>query len=137
MAGDGRGCIADRISAASIVKIRRLGDGSLLGTCGSQADLALAAEWLSRSDGKKPKLQSDFDGLRLMPDGSLIHFVDDLEPCVIDAPFAIGSGADFAIGAMDEGADAETAVKRAMSRDPFTGGKITVLRLKQALQVAS
>jgi len=40
--------------------------------------------------------------------------------------FAIGSGADFAISAMDLGEDAKDAVSYAMTRDVYSGGNITV-----------
>lgn len=39
-------------------------------------------------------------------------------------PDAWGTGATFAIGAMDAGADAVRAVELAMSRDPYSGGKV-------------
>lgn len=39
-------------------------------------------------------------------------------------PMAIGSGADYAMGAMDAGCDAVEAVKIAAGRDVSTGGKI-------------
>lgn len=42
--------------------------------------------------------------------------------------YAIGSGAEYAMGAMAYGADAETAVKAAMKFNTKTGGTVTVLR---------
>ena len=44
-------------------------------------------------------------------------------------PRAIGSGWQFALTAMDMGADARTAVKMAMKRDMGTGGRIRVHRV--------
>jgi len=44
-------------------------------------------------------------------------------------PDAIGSGAQYAIAAMDMGASAEDAVRAAMKRDIYTGGKIRSLRI--------
>ena len=43
---------------------------------------------------------------------------------------AFGSGADYAIGAMDMGATALEAVKIAARRDVFTGGKIRTVKYK-------
>jgi len=40
--------------------------------------------------------------------------------------FAIGSGANFAIAALDFDCDVKTAVEYAAKKDPFTGGKIQV-----------
>jgi len=53
------------------------------------------------------------------------------EPWRSIAPYSIamGSGRDFAIGAMDHGKDAYGAVSYASNRDTGTGGKITVFDL--------
>ncbi|MBX9754803.1 MAG: proteasome subunit beta [Pseudomonadaceae bacterium] len=45
----------------------------------------------------------------------------DLDPA---NPDAIGSGAPYALTAMDMGASAEDAVRAAMKRDIYTGGKV-------------
>lgn len=47
----------------------------------------------------------------------------------VDCCRAIGSGSDHALTAMDMGATAAEAVKIAMKRDPFTGGKIKTFRI--------
>lgn len=44
--------------------------------------------------------------------------------------YAIGSGGCFALSAMDFGRSAKEAVKYAMTRDSFTGGKISVCDIK-------
>ena len=44
-------------------------------------------------------------------------------------PDAIGSGSAYALAAMDMGASAEGAVRAAMKRDIYTGGKIRTLRI--------
>lgn len=43
---------------------------------------------------------------------------------------AIGSGSNFAISAMDFGKSAKDAVKHAMTRDIYSGGKISVCDVK-------
>lgn len=47
-------------------------------------------------------------------------------PLMENEPYAIGSGQEYALGAMDAGADVETAVKIAAKRDVYTGGAIKV-----------
>lgn len=42
----------------------------------------------------------------------------------VERPFAIGSGRDFALAAMDMGATAKEAVEMAAKRDVYTGGTI-------------
>lgn len=44
-------------------------------------------------------------------------------------PDAIGSGSAFALAAMDMGASAEDAVRAAMKRDIYTGGKVVTFRV--------
>lgn len=44
-------------------------------------------------------------------------------------PDAIGSGSSFALAAMDMGASAEDAVRAAMKRDIYTGGKVVTFRV--------
>lgn len=44
-------------------------------------------------------------------------------------PAAIGTGADFALAAMDFGHSAEKAVAYAMTRDVFTGGEIKTYKV--------
>lgn len=44
-------------------------------------------------------------------------------------PDAIGSGSAYAIAAMDMGASAEQAVRAAMKRDIYTGGKVVTFRV--------
>lgn len=46
-------------------------------------------------------------------------------------PDAIGSGAPYAIAAMDMGASAEDAVRAAMKRDIYTGGTIRTVLIKE------
>ena len=43
---------------------------------------------------------------------------------LLDKPWAIGTGADFAIAAMDHGDSAEDAVRHAATRDLFTNSRI-------------
>jgi ATP-dependent protease HslVU (ClpYQ) peptidase subunit len=47
----------------------------------------------------------------------------------IDPPFAIGSGMDFALGAMDAGKSPAEAVEIACRRDPHSGGEVTSLSI--------
>ncbi|MNR66547.1 hypothetical protein D3C85_1900920 [compost metagenome] len=51
----------------------------------------------------------------------------DLDP---SNPDAIGSGAMYALAAMDMGASAAEAVRAAMKRDIYSGGKLTTIAIK-------
>ncbi|MFJ7792315.1 proteasome subunit beta [Pseudomonas sp. NPDC096950] len=52
-------------------------------------------------------------------------------PIMLGATYAIGSGADHAITAMDMGVGALKAVEMAAKRDTGTGGTIRTLKIKQ------
>ena len=60
---------------------------------------------------------------------SLVLKTDMPYPDELHAPDAWGSGADFAIGAMKAGADAQRAVEIAIECDPYTGGKVMCFEL--------
>ncbi|WP_332847557.1 Ntn hydrolase family protein [Pseudomonas lactucae] len=54
-------------------------------------------------------------------------------PILLDATYAIGSGADHAITAMDMGATAHEAVQMAAKRDTGTGGTIRTVIINEGM----
>ena len=113
-------------------KIRRLKDGTRIGVCTSIVGTserfmswveagADPAAWL----GEKPDLQA----LMIRPNGDAFLATDGLYfsgPIEMTA-WAIGSGSDFAIGAMAMGASAAEAVQIAAQFDRHSGGRIEPL----------
>lgn len=128
MAGDGQAEACHTIITHSRQKVRRLSDGSLFGMAGKGGNADPLAEWLIEG-GRKPKMIGTLSALRLLPDGRLFYLSESLDPTEITAPSAVGSGMDFAIGALEAGANLKTAIEIACRRDPGSGGKITVLSL--------
>lgn len=49
---------------------------------------------------------------------------------VADGNMTLGSGGDFALSAMDFGCSAKDAVKYAMTRDIYSGGKVRVIKVE-------
>ncbi len=137
MAGDGLATANRTICARQMVKVHRLSDGSLYGACGDDGDGQRHQAWVEGGCVGQPpeKMESGFGFLVLRPNGELFEGSENGILCPIDAPFAIGSGFDVAVGAMDMGADAERAIEITSQRDVWTGGKITVLHLEPALSV--
>ena len=71
---------------------------------------------------------ADANGV-LFPGGDLVVWRFNKAWTAHRAPFfAFGSGQDFALGAMAQGATAEEAVRIAAQFDTASGGKVTVLR---------
>lgn len=54
----------------------------------------------------------------------------DMQKTELTRPWAIGSGWQFAVGAMDAGVSAEDAVRVAACRDPMTGGTIRTYQIE-------
>lgn len=52
----------------------------------------------------------------------------------VDGIYAIGSGGDFARGAIDSGADLEAAIQVAAKNDPGTGGRLTIITAENLLK---
>jgi hypothetical protein len=68
-------------------------------------------------------------GFAVLPDDSVVCFHANGCERRTGLPFwADGSGADYALGAMQAGADARGAVEAALRWDRNSGGEITVLR---------
>lgn len=75
-----------------------------------------------------PAPNLDTGGSVFMPNGDVICFHQNGIERRAGLPFwADGSGADYALGAMQHGASAEEAIRAAMAWDTRTGGNITVL----------
>jgi ATP-dependent protease HslVU (ClpYQ) peptidase subunit len=131
MAGDGLVASGHAVSSMSAVKIIRLEDGSLVGFSGDCASVELAKAWFIDGENSKdkPTLDSDFSALVLRKTGKVFWFGEKLYGVEYEAPAAIGSGCEIAIGAMEAGLAPAQAVKVAAKRMISVGGKITVLDL--------
>lgn len=130
MAGDGQQTHSnDVITGLGIAKVRRLPDGSIIGICGDVVDALSYIKWLE-CGGTKPKFTRPFEALLLSPkEGLTYRYTPSLEPVPCEAPAAIGHGMQYALAAMDCGKSPAEAVEIAARRDPYTGGKITTLRI--------
>lgn len=108
-------------------KLFRIGS-SIYGVAGNFANCIRFINY--RTDGKLPKFSKDeFDALELNDDG-LFLWTSELVPMKInDEYYAIGSGASFALGALDMGADPDVAIRIASKRNPETNSKIDCLML--------
>lgn len=122
------GLFADRLvtghHAIAMTKLEPLLDGSIIAVAGSTSLQLAIVEWLD--GGEKPTLHKD-DGvgyLRAYPDGR-VTYSSDLRPELrVDETglfYAIGSGSDYAMGAMAAGAGPKVAIEIAGQFDPCTG----------------
>lgn len=129
MAGDGAQFMGDIQRAASVAKVVKLPDGSIVGCSGHTTDCETFRQWLIGGQvGARPKAKS-LSALLLRTDLSLVYFNERGSGVPAEAPATVGSGNELALGAMLAGASPKRAVEIAAERDPFTGGTITELSL--------
>lgn len=120
-------CNGDRIGYTPKIGLAK---GLLFGASGSTAWCWAFRSWVSAgATGVCPPAPDGAGGFIVMPNDDLIVFhIDGMERRA-GLPFhADGSGADYALGAMQMGADPAQAVAVAAAWDAKTGGDITVLR---------
>lgn len=131
MAGDTL-AINDEVSTPCLKVYRSR--GCLVGWAGDYYAGHIFLEWFERKARRKkrPSLGDlgEFSALVLDPDGDI--FTCDSHCVLVREPlpfFAVGSGAAYALSAMELGLSAEEAVVHASKFDPYTGGKVTIERL--------
>lgn len=117
---------------APVDKIYRLNDGSLVGLAGGYAECLMALEWLDRDDDDetpKPEVE-ETTLIRITPDNDIICYTKHLHPLQVYMEYiAIGSGSEYAMGAMAQGATAEEAIAIAHMFDANTGAEIERVEL--------
>lgn len=111
------------------IKIYRLPDGGMFGGAHGSEDIERLRQALMKNQ-PPPKLE-DIAGLRIDPKGRMWLYEGNIWQRATGKYYAVGSGALCAMCAMDAGATALEAVKIAIKRDLWCGGKITTLRLRK------
>ncbi|QNM98114.1 hypothetical protein [Chitinimonas koreensis] len=115
-------------------KLYRLADGRIYGFTGEIQDGVSVYEWLNAGGrDARPHVSSSFAALLVCPDGRAYTMEDKLVLLAVYETFrAIGSGRNFAMGALVVGADAVQAVKAAIRLDVYSGGDIDALEVEGA-----
>lgn len=135
IAADSRSCFGDLITTDSADKLGYGQDGSIIGCAGDRGACALVRKWFQ--DGADmdtiPKLPSSsaeggpFDALILRPSGQIEALDQHFIFMARDAPAAIGTGGEIALGALLSGKSPSDAVRLASGRVSSVGGKIVEL----------
>lgn len=137
MAGDTRAWVGrGKSSPGQKRKIHRMKDGSLLGVSSSQIGMAdRFADWvksgasLANWHGRWP---DSLSALLIKPNGQAwmaedsLHFTGPIK----GKAFSVGSGSDFAIGAMAAGKTARQAALIAARLCPYSAPPVQTLKLK-------
>lgn len=141
LAADTRAWSGDKVPIGFKRKIHQLKDGSMIGI--SSAKVGEPERFLEtiktiESDVWKTTLDEDFavGAILVSPAGDVYYFNDsrNFVGPLTGEWLVIGSGEEYAIGALSMGASAEEAVKVAAQHDPWTAGEIHTLRLTNAIR---
>lgn len=118
-------------------KVFPLGDGHYLAGAGYYDQIVEVVHWINQGavEDAKPRLSPDdgSDILLVEPDGTAYWLTwPYLRRIKLNEPYAsVGSGGDYALGAMAMGASARKAVSIAMRFDPYTGKGITNIKVRK------
>lgn len=112
-----------------VTKIVRRDDGALCGGAGDLAWVQAFHRWfLDGCDGDPPRFDDDCSKGLIIRRRKPIEIFESCGAFEFRPAFvAIGSGKEFALGAMQVGASAKQAVKAAMAFDPGSGGTVMAL----------
>lgn len=140
MVSDGQVSFGGRVDDQNFKKIRKI-NGCLVGGAGRLTSVLQFFEWFEewsnaqQVQGDAPHVRvfvpegiedEDFSGLVVFADGIIFLYEGGKNSYQLAGQeyFSIGSGADFALAAMDAGANAMEAVAVAIKRDVYSGGEI-------------
>lgn len=99
------------------------GEKLVIAGCGTWREIKLFVEWLD--GGSEEPTWDEFEALVAYPDGRVHHYQTVSEPLdVTGEPTTLGSGADYAMGALLSGKTAPEAVLVATQADLYSGGKV-------------
>jgi len=131
IAGDGRATANGTVSSDQVIKVHRLPHGRAVGSAGEATKGLIAIRALQAGEDLSGL---DLEGVYLVViDGTntVQSYEETANPLELPTPYAIGSGRDVALGALDAGASPKEAVAIAIKRDVFTGGRIRTVTVKQ------
>jgi ATP-dependent protease HslVU (ClpYQ) peptidase subunit len=134
MASDGYISAGDVLVETNYRKVHKLEDGRILGFAGNGYNWEPVIDYFkSTAKNKKwPTISGNSSILLLEPNGRCLLYDNEGRSFERTVPVAIGSGWQFALGAMDNGASVEEAVLIASKRDLATGGTIFIEELSDA-----
>lgn len=109
-------------------KIVRIGRSVLAGT-GDMDDLQRFFSW-RRGEGDQPVLEGDTDIVEVCSDGIFLWGKKLVRLPIEEDTYAIGSGCQYAMGALAMGATPTQAIKITAGFDPSTNKQVRVVKLR-------
>ncbi len=135
VAWDGRMMAADKLAnygntPNECTKILKTKEGLLIGASGDLDNTLPFKQWVldGRDPDKKPTLYDAFSGMVIELNGSITYYTHRLVASTISMKhWVLGSGGDYALGAMAAGKSAKEAVEIAIRLDVNSGIGVDVL----------
>lgn len=134
MSADTRAYSGSHTPIGSKNKIHKLANGGLLGVVSNHPGVGEALrDWFNEgADINNPPcgMSLVFDALYVDPDGDVYFFYDSLYASgpITANYYAVGTGGEYALGAMANGADAVTAAQVACALDVMCGQPVTQIQ---------
>ncbi|SRR5258708_5653940 len=131
MAADSSGWVGDT-NAHTVWKVHRVG-GGLVGGAGLVSPFENFVRWLKEGADEEEFPTGAYEAIVVDPTGRVtVWYGSGMPPIKSKDPYcAIGSGQDFALGALHAGADARGAVKAAIRHTATVKGPIRVYKLRR------
>lgn len=149
---DGKVTVGSRVDQYNFKKVRKIGD-YLVGGAGRLSSILTFFSWFEQNlqcqaaqeaipglmiQSDPDKEDEEFVALVVHPDGKIfIHEGNNPARAMpIEAEYyAVGSGADYALAALDSGATPEVAMDVAKLRDAFSGGETFIEEQKVPVDI--
>lgn len=143
LASDSLACLNGMKSLHPFQKVWNI-DNHLVGVAGGYAEALVFVDYLSKLiehncvqsytelEIPKPVVDylDDFFAIMVSPKGEVLFWEGSVLSFQTQAPLAIGSGAPYALAAMECGKSAVEAVEIACKLDPYSGGDIQVVKFE-------
>lgn len=107
-------------------------DGGIWFFCGKTCDQQMLVDYFNGKPDKDKLIPESYAFYLKPNEGVYLRTVNEdavIQESPLDFSDAIGSGERWALAALDHGKTAQEAVEYAMTRDPFTGGKVLVFEV--------
>lgn len=130
IAADGQVTAGHIIEDLARQKVFKLNDGRAIGMAGTLANFDAFKEWFCDPNAEVPALSEDFEAVVIDGSNRVTVYDDKCRPLSMPVPYAGGSGKEVALGAMLAGATPKEAVKIAIQRDVYSGGRIRTITVK-------
>ena len=121
------------VVCTKLQRIKWKGKEAILGSSGAVIDCDIVIDWIIKGEKGKPEItQDEFDLSILLVNSEGVHYMTEFPKWhhMGKVKWAIGSGSNYALGAMEAGKTAKEAIEIASRLDVHTGLGVDTMTLK-------